>query len=232
MNLIKFSVTHYEINISPEIVAKLLSLDSQNIPEPYKSIISSELEKISDYNEICGGLRIIEKPQLNFDTNEVLLENVHFNPGRQVIKHLINSEKIVMYICTAGEGISKRSKDYNNSGDLLEGYICDVIGSLLVEEAMTIIHKRFTDKLIENLDKSTNRYSPGYCDWNVEEQHKLFSLFPEGFCGIRLSESALMHPLKSVSGIFGIGENVKFHKYVCNACGQTTCIYRNLKYAE
>jgi hypothetical protein len=73
MVLTKFSVTPDEINISPAIVAKLLYLDIHNIPEPYKSIITSELEKISDYNEICGGLRIIEKPQLNFDTNEVLL---------------------------------------------------------------------------------------------------------------------------------------------------------------
>ena len=43
----------------------------------------------------------------------------------------------------------------------------------------------------------TNSYSPGYCGWNVSEQHALFSLLPEGFCGVRLCESGLMLPIKS-----------------------------------
>jgi hypothetical protein len=43
----------------------------------------------------------------------------------------------------------------------------------------------------------------------VAEQHKLFSLLPPGICGITLSDSALMHPIKSVSGITGIGKHCK-----------------------
>ncbi|MCK7538940.1 MAG: hypothetical protein MZV63_52410 [Marinilabiliales bacterium] len=46
----------------------------------------------------------------------------------------------------------------------------------------------------------TNRFSPGYCGWDVAEQHKLFSFFKDNFCGITLTESALMNPVKSVSG--------------------------------
>jgi hypothetical protein len=75
--------------------------------------------------------------------------------------------------------------------------------------------------------KITNRYSPGYCGWDVAEQHKLFRLVPGNFCGIRLTESALMDPIKSISGIIGIGENVKFNKYTCNLCDFKNCRYRN-----
>jgi hypothetical protein len=74
--------------------------------------------------------------------------------------------------------------------------------------------------------KITNRYSPGYCDWNVGEQHKLFSFFPDNYCGIRLTPSALMDPVKSVSGIIGIGENVKRNDYTCRVCDMKDCIYR------
>jgi hypothetical protein len=78
--------------------------------------------------------------------------------------------------------------------------------------------------------KITNRYSPGYCGWNVSEQHKLFSLLEDNYCGISLNESALMQPIKSVSGIIGIGEKVRFNKYTCNLCDQQNCLYRNSKY--
>jgi len=75
----------------------------------------------------------------------------------------------------------------------------------------------------------TNRFSPGYCGWDVAEQHKLFGFFKDNFCGITLTESALMKPVKSVSGIIGIGRDVKYAPYQCHACEDKNCIYRNRK---
>ncbi|MCK5694244.1 MAG: methionine synthase, partial [Bacteroidales bacterium] len=74
----------------------------------------------------------------------------------------------------------------------------------------------------------TNRYSPGYCSWNVEEQQKLFSLFPKGTCGISLSESSLMSPVKSISGIIGIGAEVKYREYTCEICPMLNCQFRKV----
>jgi hypothetical protein len=77
--------------------------------------------------------------------------------------------------------------------------------------------------------KITNRYSPGYCGWDVTEQHKLFQLIPENYCGIKLTPSALMDPVKSISGIIGIGENVKNNPYTCRLCNQNDCVYRGIR---
>jgi cobalamin-dependent methionine synthase I len=70
----------------------------------------------------------------------------------------------------------------------------------------------------------SNRYSPGYCGWSVADQHLLFSFLPANFCGITLNESALMHPIKSVSGIIGIGKEMVKNPYQCNICDVTDCI--------
>ncbi|MGB5263413.1 MAG: vitamin B12 dependent-methionine synthase activation domain-containing protein, partial [Lutimonas sp.] len=75
----------------------------------------------------------------------------------------------------------------------------------------------------------TNRYSPGYCDWKVVDQQKLFSFFPENFCGVSLSETSLMRPIKSVSGIVGIGKNVNYLSYICDKCKNLGCVYRAKK---
>jgi hypothetical protein len=61
----------------------------------------------------------------------------------------------------------------------------------------------------------------------VADQHKLFSFFPENCCGVSLTESALMHPIKSVSGIIGLGKEVRYREYTCNLCGLAECFYRN-----
>ena len=65
---------------------------------------------------------------------------------------------------------------------------------------------------------STNRYSPGYCGWHVSEQHKFFAFLPQNYCGIELSDSALMKPVKSVSAIIGIGKDCSKRKTTIVLC--------------
>ena len=77
--------------------------------------------------------------------------------------------------------------------------------------------------------RRTNRYSPGYCGWNVSEQKNIFQLIPEKFCGIELTDSCVMVPMKSVSGIIGIGKEVRYNPYTCNLCKMENCFYRNSK---
>jgi len=77
--------------------------------------------------------------------------------------------------------------------------------------------------------KITNRYSPGYCKWDVSEQQKLFQLFPENCCGITLSESSLMSPIKSISAVLGIGSSVAYQEYTCEICSMKECLYRKTR---
>jgi len=105
----------------------------------------------------------------------------------------------------------------------------DVIGSSIVEAAMDLIHDDLENKMKDARLGITNRYSPGYCGWDVVEQQKLFGLLPQGFCGVSLSASSLMTPIKSISGIIGIGINAKRRAYTCNLCDDKNCLYRNKK---
>jgi hypothetical protein len=114
----------------------------------------------------------------------------------------------------------------------LEGYIYDVIGSEIADLAADFMQKDLEIVIASIGKKITNRYSPGYCRWDVSEQHKLFRLMPDNFCGIRLTPSALMDPVKSVSGFIGIGNDVRFNPYTCNLCEMKDCIYRKVRGAD
>ena len=113
--------------------------------------------------------------------------------------------------------------------DFLKGYIYDVIGSEIVEAAADLMQADLEKTIVASGGKITNRYSPGYCGWDVDEQHKLFQLVPGNFCGIKLTASALMDPVKSISGIIGIGKNVRNNPYTCRMCNQKDCLYRNVR---
>jgi len=51
---------------------------------------------------------------------------------------------------------------------------------------------------------------------------------PEGFCGVRLCESGLMLPIKSVSAVVGIGPEVERRDYGCALCRKADCYKRRL----
>jgi cobalamin-dependent methionine synthase I len=135
------------------------------------------------------------------------------------------SEKICFFLCSIGNGISDWNKLLFAHGDFLKGYLVDLAGSILADKTV----EKLSD--IVELEASawgmgiTNTYSPGYCEWPVEEQQKLFGFFPENFCGVKLTPSSLMIPEKSVSGIIGGGNQVKKVPYTCAMCNMKNCIY-------
>ena len=56
---------------------------------------------------------------------------------------------------------------------------------------------------------------------------KLFPLFPSAEpCGIRLTDSSLMLPIKSVSGVIGLGDGVRKLEYTCGLCTYDKCYRR------
>ncbi|WP_455584271.1 vitamin B12 dependent-methionine synthase activation domain-containing protein [Bacteroides sp.] len=166
-----------------------------------------------------------------FDTVEVGIGNIRigdtdFECGKKISGLLKGSEKIAVFVCTVGPGVTFAYKNFTAEGDPLKAYLVDMLGSIAVEKAMDRIQQQIAGELSEIGLKMTNRFSPGYCNWLVKEQRKLFSLLPPSPCGIQLSESALMIPSKSISGIWGIGSSVRYVEHNCSLCGMKSCLYR------
>jgi hypothetical protein len=65
-------------------------------------------------------------------------------------------------------------------------------------------------------------YSPGYCGWDITGQRALFAALSPDDIGVTLTESCLMQPLKSVSGVLVVGTR-EIHEFrpefaCCPAC--------------
>lgn len=112
-------------------------------------------------------------------------------------------------------------------GDMVKVFIADAVGSVIAEKAADRMEESLEELLAPYAWSHTNRFSPGYCGWHVSEQRDLFSLFPvEKPCGVSLTSSSLMVPIKSVSGVIGLGENVRKIEYTCGLCDFKQCYKR------
>jgi len=227
-NLNAFSLPYESLSLKVEHVENAMGLYKHGIPEPFPGLISKAIQEVAPHIEIKGGYRYSNDIGFDHEHSTVRIENVAFSVGRIIGRQIKSSESMVVFTCTIGSGISELSKNYMENGDMIQGYILDTIGSVAVEKAMDAIQDKLAQKESRKGRKITNRFSPGYCDWNVSDQQQLFSLLPENFCGITLLESSLMLPIKSVSGIIGIGEKVKYFDYPCKFCNTQKCFRRRV----
>lgn len=152
-----------------------------------------------------------------------------FQTGRTIKKMMTGAEHYIFFIATAGPEPEELARKLMAEGQYLEGYIVDLIASALADGAAQVLHDQVKQEAASRALKITNRYSPGYCDWDVSEQQKLFALFPENCCDIALSESSLMSPIKSVSGIIGSGPKVSYRDYTCEICSMVDCHFRRTR---
>lgn len=216
-----------ELPVTAASVAATLGYGDGEIPEPFNSYIDSAFRFAEKTEGICASLRIIDHVELRPDSGEMIVGNIHFNVGEVLLKEYKNSEQIAVFICTAGAGISTLAKELMFGEDPVKGFVYDILGSYIAEATGAKIEEVLRKEFEKTDQKITARYSPGYAQWTVAEQEKLFKLLNGKTCDVQLTESALMNPVKSISGFIGIGTDVKYRKNRCAICNSKDCMYRN-----
>ncbi|MGV8133889.1 MAG: vitamin B12 dependent-methionine synthase activation domain-containing protein [Mangrovibacterium sp.] len=198
-------------------------------PEPFHSYLDEALRFAENLPDIRAAYRIMDGIEMDGKRTSLLAGGVEFHVGRMIKREIRNSSRIAFFICTAGEMISARSKKLLAGDDPVLGYLYDVAGSFIAEAAGDRMQQMLAEELEPAGEKMTNRYSPGYCQWPVSGQQALFSLFEGKTCGVTLTPSSLMLPVKSISGLIGIGSGVNYREYQCELCKMKNCTYRKVR---
>ncbi|MEE8576079.1 MAG: vitamin B12 dependent-methionine synthase activation domain-containing protein [candidate division Zixibacteria bacterium] len=138
------------------------------------------------------------------------------------------ADDLALFVATVGQQICSEIENLMSRDDYASSVMLDAAASEGADNTAAMIEASYRESLaIKNSDNVTMRFSPGYCGWHVSGQKKLFDKINPGEIGISLSESSLMAPLKSISGvvisgspeIFDFGENFEF----CSQCKNHSC---------
>ncbi len=163
--------------------------------------------------------QIVEASKLS--SRQVLFAGKTFTPEGIICSYLKGMTHALLFIGSAGWEYDRAKEEMKADGDIVADFIADSIGTVLAEMTVAQIEKDY-----DGPETISMPYSPGYCDWDIREQHLLFSLFPEKPCGVILSDTSLMAPEKSVSGFFALGETLQRQPYHCEICKNKRCFKR------
>ncbi len=148
----------------------------------------------------------------------VAIDGITFT-SQTLRKNLDEIQCVFPYVATCG---TELDSIIIKSDDLLEAYFFDAIKETLLQSAINhldqYIHKKY------GLSKTTSM-NPGSSElfvWPLEQQKELFLLFPtiQDVIGVKLTESFLMTPNKSLSGI-KFDSDTEFHN--CRLCERKKC---------
>lgn len=222
-----------DLHLDQDIVVRMLGYEKAMPDDSILETIDDSLKECKELLHPKGGFCFVQAVQFNTQNGTMELKTTALHPGKTILSQLRNTSLVALFVGTIGKELEQRSKTLLAEGDLLKGYCMDLIGSLFAEKVAERIHHNIRETAKKEGLSITNRFSPGYCEWSVAEQFKLFNLVDGATLGVTLNASALMSPIKSVSGIVGVGQHVRFKEYQCKKCTNDKCVYRNQrKYEE
>jgi len=227
-----FQIDFNDLTIDLKQIENVLGYGEGDDREIVNAVVEEILNEPELFSNIRAEYKIYDNIEFVSSDKSLNINGINFQIHKILFGQLKKVESLAVFLSTAGEEIGIRTRKAMSEGDPLTGFIYDIIGSIVVDATADLMQSELEIAILSAGRKITNRYSPGYCGWDVSEQHKLFRLVPDNFCGIRLTDSALMDPIKSISGIIGIGEGVRYNPYRCSLCDLKDCAYREVKPPE
>lgn len=134
--------------------------------------------------------------------------------------------RVFPYVATCGRELHDWA---NTLDDILEKYWVDNIMEMALGVAIEAFHTHMEEKYHFGKISAMN---PGSLeDWPIRQQKELFSLLGnvEDYIGVELTDSYLMMPIKSTSGIL-FPTDTNFQS--CQLCPRENCPGRRAKYEE
>lgn len=158
--------------------------------------------------------------------NHICVGDREFHTGAVITQYLAEAEYYAVMVATAGCEFQELQCEVKASGDIYKEFLLDSVGTAIAEAVVAWACLKIEEITAGQRWGVSFPYSPGYCGWHVSQQRLLFSLLPDNPCGINLSDSSLMSPIKSVSAVIAVGPDTRKQKYGCELCNKPDC-YKN-----
>ncbi|MBN1223946.1 MAG: vitamin B12 dependent methionine synthase [Candidatus Aminicenantes bacterium] len=208
------------VPLSPDYLIKHLRLDN-------KKDASAVVEELIASAEALVALKIlyrisyIEERRADF----VKIDGQTFSSS-VLKKNLEKVKRVFPYIITIGKNLEDTASVL---GDLLKQYYLEMTGDIALRLGKQHLEEHLKKKY--GLEKVSSMSPGSLPNWPVTEQKPLFALMgdPERMVGVRLTDSMLMIPRKSISGIIFPTEVTFFS---CQLCARERCEARKAPYDE
>jgi len=186
-----------------------------------------------DLKRLAYAVQAIAKPKalykvafIEFKGDDTVVVGGTKLTSRVLRVNLEQADRVFPYVATCGTELDDWSRSVQ---DMLHRYWADTMKEMALRSAIRALNEDLAERYLPGC---TSTMSPGSLEnWPLEEQRGLFAILgnTKDAIGVQLSDSLLMIPTKSVSGIrFPTEESFES----CRLCPRVKCPGRRCPYDE
>ena len=219
----------WDLRLDVDVVLRSQGADPAAIRKRSPSLVESAERALEEGNPLL---------QPRVQARRLLVENLHHErlklegdgrlSGGLLAEHMGGAQEAVIVLCTVGEALECRAAEVSKE-DAVYGLALDGVGSAGVEALANAACALFEEEATIEDCQVTIPLSPGMVGWPVEQgQPQIFDLLDAGEIGVRLTESMMMLPRKSLTFVLGKGKELIAGGRTCDYCSlKETCRYRD-----
>jgi len=207
------------------------ALDVDSLASKYRA--KPGTSSYQNFTQLCLTAQSIGKPMAYYrmafvdakGDDHVVVDGVRLS-SRVLRVNLEKAHRVFVYVVTSGQALEAWATAF--SGDLLQRFWADAIAEEVLRQATAY----FDQHLVERYQPGqTSQMNPGSLpEWPITQQRPLFAILGDvqQAIGVELTDTCLMIPRKSVSGI-DFPTETSFAS--CQLCPREHCPSRRAPYA-
>ena len=205
------------VSLTPEDVLIGQGIDLERARPGLLTAAEEATRNLATLLEPAAVLDIVRVADFHHKTIE--LEGGHTFEGPLAARALAGAEEVALAVCTIGLALEERIHALF-SEDPVQAMALDGAGVAALRKVSDAAIARIRGMANDRGLGSGMRAQPGQEGWSIWQQKTLFALLPADDIGVRLTESCLMIPRKSVSFVIGVGPDMRPDAVACDFCSK------------
>lgn len=211
------------MNINRKEIERYLGYKGNTPDDNVKQVIDEAVDEILKIATPKSVYKILPLKTDGININFGSVNAVSKNLGR----NLLGCKEIVVFAATLGIGVDNIIKKYSMF-EMSKAVVLQACAAAMIEDYCDECQKKIADELLERGLYLRPRFSPGYGDFDINNQEKFVNILESSKkIGLSLTNSFILVPTKSVTAVMGITENEeKCHIKGCEVCTKKDCLFR------
>ena len=134
-------------------------------------------------------------------------------------------------LSTIGKNLEEKVVELFAQNEYPKAMALDAVGTVASKFLSNYVKSLICQEAKEQNFQTTKYFSPGSGDWNISQQKNIFQIIPAGKIGVKLTESYMMIPKKSLSWVIGMGKEIIIPSKgddSCKNCLAENCQFRKM----
>jgi len=205
------------VSLSPEDVMRGQGIDPERARPALRTAAEDVIGELAGLLEPAAVLDVVGVRDFHHKTIE--LEGGQSFEGPLAARALAGAEEVALAVCTIGPALEERMTELF-SEEPMRAMALDGAGVAALGKISDAAIRRIRRVAKERGLGSGMRAQPGQEGWSIWQQKALFERLPADSIGVRLTESCLMIPRKSVSFVIGMGPDMRPDAVACDFCSK------------